>query len=185
MVAERWRHTGAILAGGRSTRMGRPKHALPLPGGATMLEAVATVLGQVCARLVVVGEVETAMPCVADLRPGLGPLAGIEALLASGIDSEYLVCPCDLPDVTPALLRGLLEPTDAPATAFRGSPLPARITATALPAARALLDRGEHAVHVFLREVGAHEVEAAEPRRLDSINTPADYEKVLDGQDAG
>ncbi|MHC4141584.1 MAG: hypothetical protein ACYSUF_06770, partial [Planctomycetota bacterium] len=46
--------------------MGRPKPELKLPDGRTMLEVVAGVLGDVCARVVVAGDVETGMQRVAD-----------------------------------------------------------------------------------------------------------------------
>jgi molybdopterin-guanine dinucleotide biosynthesis protein A len=46
------------------------------------------------------------LPRVADSRPGLGPLAGVEAALAhSGAD--VLVVAWDMPFVSPALLRAL------------------------------------------------------------------------------
>ena len=40
-----WPHTGAVLAGGRSTRMGRPKEDVILPDGRGMAETVADARG--------------------------------------------------------------------------------------------------------------------------------------------
>lgn len=103
--------TGAILIGGRSTRMGTPKHAIALPDGRAMIEHVADVLRQVCPRLVVLGPDSPlpGVPAIPDLRPGLGPLAGIEALLASGLDDTYLVVPCDMPRLTAEVLQALVD----------------------------------------------------------------------------
>lgn len=70
--------TGAILMGGRSTRMGTPKHAIMLPDGRAMIEHVADVLRPVCPRQVVLGP-QSPLPgvhAIPDLRQGFGPLAG-------------------------------------------------------------------------------------------------------------
>ena len=187
-----WPHTGAILAGGGSTRIGSLKYALSLPDGSTMIEAVATALGAVCERLVILGA-ENAMPAlphVADLRPGCGPLGGIEALLASGIDTQYLVCPCDLPWVTSELFNALLRPSQATATVFRleGSahiePLPARICAVALEAAHRLLDEGRRAVHQLMEAVDVEEISApsAWSKLLMNVNTAQEYAALIQGQ---
>ncbi len=185
----RWPHTGAILAGGGSTRIGSPKHALSLPNGSTMIETVATALAAVCERLVIIGAEDAmpALPHVADLRPGCGPLGGIEALLASGIDTQYLVCPCDLPWVTSGLFNALLRPTEATATVFRleGSaylePLPARICAVALDATRRLLDEGRRAVHQLMEAIDVEEVSApkAWSKLLMNVNTPQEYTALI------
>jgi len=188
----KWPHTGAILAGGGSTRIGSPKHALSLPDGSTMIEAVATALAAVCERLVILGA-EDAMPTlphVADLRPSCGPLGGIEALLASGIDTQYLVCPCDLPWVTSELFNALLRPSQATATVFRleGSaqiePLPARICAVALDATRRLLDKGRRAVHQLMEAIDVEEVSApgAWSKLLTNVNTPQEYAALVQGK---
>ncbi len=187
-----WPHTGAILAGGGSTRIGSPKHALSLPDGSTMIEAVATALGAVCERLVILGAEDAmpALPYVADLRPGCGPLGGIEALLASNIDTQYLVCPCDLPRATSELFNALLRPSQATATVFRleGSeliePLPARICAVALDATRQLLDEGRRAVHQLMEVIDVEEVSApnAWSKLLMNVNTPQEYAALIQGR---
>ena len=180
-----WPHTGAILAGGGSTRIGSPKHALSLPNGTTMIEAVATALGAVCERFVILGAEDAmpALPHVADLRPGCGPLGGIEALLASGIDRQYLVCPCDLPFVTSELFNALLRPTQATATALRLEesqqiePLPARISVEALDTTKRLLDEGRRAVYQLMEAIDIEEVSApgAWSKLLTNVNTPQEY----------
>lgn len=162
--------------------MGRPKHALPWEGS-TMIEAVAAALRQSCRRVIVVGAAGAGSPTIADLRAGQGPLGAIEALLASGIDSEYLVCPCDLPLVRGSLLARLAWPATEMATVFRVEgeagfrPLPARFSAEALGAVRAHLDRGERAVHDLLRAIRPQEIalSAAEAQQLADLNTPQEY----------
>lgn len=185
-----WLHTGAVLAGGKSRRMGRPKHALRLPDGRQMIEAVADALADVCSTVVVVGgAVAEALPDVehiADLREGQGPLGGLEALLASRRDTEYLVCPCDLPLVSAGVLLRLTAAADAMATVFRiegeaaFEPLPARISGDALDLVRTGLDQGNRAVHRLMEALEPEVVllSKAEARCLTNVNDPSDYERV-------
>ncbi len=181
-----WAHTGAILAGGRSARMGRPKAALPWEGG-TLIDAVAAALRQVCRQVIVVGADDTGMRAIADLRAGQGPLGAIEALLASGIDSEYLVCPCDLPLMSGRLLAQLTGPATEMATVFRVEgeaaprPLPARLSARALGAVRAHLDHGELAVRDLMRAIQPREVVlgAADAQQLADVNSPQEYADAM------
>ena len=186
---ETWPHTGAVLAGGQGRRMGGPKHAIALPDGRTMIEAVADALAQVCKQTVVVGATDAAPPatrCIGDLRPAQGPLGGIEALLASGLDTHYLVCPCDLPLITAPLLERLTRPAGARATVFRieGAdelePLPARISGDLLELVTRLLDQQHRSVHGLMQKIEPDVVpiSRAEARHLANINTPQEYEEI-------
>jgi molybdopterin-guanine dinucleotide biosynthesis protein A len=174
--------------------MGRPKEALRLPDGRTMIGAVIEALGALCRRVVIAGGPRTPAPDdpsvahINDLRPGQGPLGGIEALLASGLDDEYLVCPCDVPLVTADLLARLTaDTTTAAATVFHVEgetvvrPLPARIAADSLPVVRRLLDVGRRAVHDLMREVGAQQVAitSAEATPLAAADTPQDFDAIV------
>ena len=176
-----WPHTGAILAGGASTRMGRTKASMPMPGGESMIEHVTAALQSVCTRVVVVGGDEE--DAIADLRPGLGPLGGIEALLTSGLDERYLVCPCDMPLVTDYVFGALTVDSDTLATVLRiddemePRPLPARIDAAALDIVRQCLDEGRRAVHHALDAMDPHVITlpSSIAGQLANVNTPEEY----------
>ena len=185
----RWPNTGAVLAGGQSVRMGRPKHALPLPDGRPMIEAVADVMAQVCQEVVVVGSTDAlaTLQHIDDLRSRQGPLGGIEALLASGLDTQYLVCPCDVPLVTSDLLKALTVPSSAAATVLRIDAedtvrrLPARLSAEALDTVRTLLDQKRRAVYQLMQCLEI-EVIGASPEwgeHLVNINTLQEYEALV------
>jgi molybdopterin-guanine dinucleotide biosynthesis protein A len=93
--------------------MGGPKEGLMLADGQPMIAHVLKPLSEVCVRIVVVGVCQSAsLPPdilqLPDLHPGRGPLGGLETLLASGLDTGYLVVACDQPFLTPGLLRLLL-----------------------------------------------------------------------------
>lgn len=109
--------TGAIFAGGKSLRMGQPKAALPLWDHRPMMDHVMAQLAPLCHQLVVVGtcsgydvKPQPGLYHIQDIHPGYGPMAGMEALLSSGFDTEYLVMTCDQPLVTTDLLEQLLVP---------------------------------------------------------------------------
>lgn len=178
----KWPHTGAILCGGSSLRMGAPKHDLKLPGGRTMIQTVFDRVEEICECIVILGpdEILPDLPHVHDLRNDQGPLAGIEALLASDLDEHYLVVPCDVPLITVELLRRLTIESDSMVTVYRieGSDtlesLPLRISAMARNAATNHLNAGRRAVHRLLNDVTRHEVilSPAETSVLRNINTP-------------
>jgi molybdenum cofactor guanylyltransferase len=173
--------------------MGRPKHEIVLPDGRTMMDAALDVLSVVCARVVIVGphDLKKQAPratVIEDIREQSGPLAGIEALLGSGMDSQYLICACDAPRIGPGLLRSL---TEAPAAAIavvprvvgrdHAEPLPARLSAAALPVVKRLLNQGSREVWKLMRELNAIEIPipAEWSDQFRNINTPEDLGELL------
>ncbi len=133
------RARGAVLlAGGRSSRMGQPK-ALLRVGGLAMVARVAHALERACDELVVVTAGEPGSAAVAperelrevlagtafaarpgglrfacDASPGRGPVAGFAAGLAESRADTVLVAPCDLPFLSPDLVRGFFEFAEQP-----------------------------------------------------------------------
>jgi molybdopterin-guanine dinucleotide biosynthesis protein A len=103
--------TGVILAGGRSTRMGRDKATLVVDGQ-TLFERTRHMLQGVFSRVLISGDrpdLATAdIPCVPDVYPGsaLGGLHG--ALRAAGTPWIFVV-PCDMAYPDPALVHFLLK----------------------------------------------------------------------------
>jgi molybdopterin-guanine dinucleotide biosynthesis protein A len=102
-----------LLAGGDSRRMGWPKALLPV-GGATLLEWIAEGLAPEFEGLLVAAREPGQVPpglrphFVADLHPGAGPLAGIEAGLAATEHEAVFAVACDMPHVEPELARRLV-----------------------------------------------------------------------------
>jgi len=103
---------GCVLIGGRSTRMGRPKHLLRRQGR-TWLESAVHCLAPRVERLVLSGRGEVPGECADLLRipdiDGLGgPVAGILAVMRWQPLASWLVVACDQPDMSPAALDWLL-----------------------------------------------------------------------------
>ncbi len=184
-MTDPWRHTGAVLAGGASDRMGVPKESLLTPDGRSIIQTVLDVLDEVCSHVVVAGHRLDGRTEIPDLRTNSGPLAGIEAVLASGLDDQYLISASDTPLATPSLLRKLLE-SKSELTVFevegqtKIQSLPMRISAGTLKHVSRALDRGRYAIHDFIRgrETAYVPVSAEEGELLRSVNTPEDYKDV-------
>ena len=90
---------GYVLAGGKSTRMGRDKALLELGGKPLVLHAVVK-LRRLCKEVHILSsraELDAFAPLVADLREGCGPLGGIEAALVHSRYAWNLFMPVDMP----------------------------------------------------------------------------------------
>ena len=104
---------GCVLIGGRSRRMGAPKHLLQ-QDGQTWIERTATILGRKVEQVVIAGAgnlpASLAQALRVDDAPELaGPLAGILAAFRAYPQVSWLVAACDLPDMREEALQWLLD----------------------------------------------------------------------------
>jgi molybdopterin-guanine dinucleotide biosynthesis protein A len=191
---------GIVLLGGNSLRMGRPKATLPF-GPEPMGVRVARVVGTVAQPVIVVAAVGQHFPefpfevChVRDRRPGRGPVEGLAAGLRAAADhaDRAFVAGCDLPLLTPAFIRRMIELSAGfdvclPYVEGRHEPLAAVYRVGVLPEIEDLL-RGDKVRFVSLldrvrtRRVTADEIREADPEMssLTNINDPAGYRAALD-----
>jgi len=106
---------GALMAGGRSTRMGRDKALLETGGKALWLRQWES-LEALTARVAVVAPARPdwlpdAYSWIADLAPGGGPASGLAGAMgwAAGEGAGHvLVLAVDMPRISPGFLRSLL-----------------------------------------------------------------------------
>ncbi|HEX7157771.1 MAG TPA: molybdenum cofactor guanylyltransferase [Edaphobacter sp.] len=97
---------GYVLAGGKSSRMGRDKALLELAGKPLALHAVVK-LRRVCEEVSILSnnpELDAYAPLVPDLHEACGPLGGIEAGLAHSRYDWNLFMPVDMPFLPSAFL---------------------------------------------------------------------------------
>ena len=109
---------GLVLAGGRSTRMGRDKALLEFDG-LPLAERAARLLDPLCGEVRLSVRMDQAAergalgrPLLVDRHLDLGPAGGILSALEEDPAAAWLVLGCDLPLVTPEVLRRLLQGRD-------------------------------------------------------------------------
>ena len=109
---------GIVLAGGRSSRMGSPKAALPWHGSTLLRRVTGIVARSVAGPVIVVSAPGQSLPAlapgvevVADEREGRGPLQGLAAGLAAIGDRApaAYVSSTDVPLLHPAFVRAVVD----------------------------------------------------------------------------
>jgi molybdopterin-guanine dinucleotide biosynthesis protein A len=103
---------GFVLAGGKSSRMGRDKALLEIDGVTLIVRAVRLVQSVVDEPTVIAskaGYESLGLRMVDDDFPGYGPLAGIATALRISKKRWNLVVACDLPYLTKVWLEYLIE----------------------------------------------------------------------------
>jgi molybdenum cofactor guanylyltransferase len=188
---------GAVLAGGRSTRIGTDKAVLEVAGLTLVERAVAACRGAGASPVAVVGHRATAtLPVtldariVADLHPGEGPLGGIVTALRWSPAPVVLVIACDLPFLGAALLADLVgrrHLDGADVALARGpagpEPLVGAWRAGASHTVSAAFDRGVRAVHHALAGLRVVTVDVADPLVVSNVNRPSDLDAARGGAD--
>jgi molybdopterin-guanine dinucleotide biosynthesis protein A len=120
------RYIGVVLAGGRSSRMGRDK-ALLLWQGRPLIERQIAVLREAGIDTVHVSGERVDYQGVADPVAHAGPLGGIAGIAAMCEDGELLIIPVDMPRLHATLLQRLLVEPLAGCVRFAGHVLPMRL----------------------------------------------------------
>jgi molybdopterin-guanine dinucleotide biosynthesis protein A len=193
---------GFVLAGGRSSRMGRDK-ALLAYAGRPLIEHAVTILTGAGLTPHIVGarpDLASYAPIVEDLHPGCGPLGGLEAALTFSETELNAFLPVDLPLLSPLFVRYLLEraaitgaAATVPTLGERPEPLCAVYRRDLLPGIAHALKSGEYKVMRAIENaasasqagmdefsveavVAARDDWATEPphRWFQNMNTPAD-----------
>lgn len=185
--------TAVILAGGKSSRMGRDKLALDL-GGETFLAAAVRKFTEKFDRVFVSVADPEKYPDIkadriCDIVPGCGPMSGLHAALKKLGEPVFLVA-ADLPLADPdAALRvmSLSEGYDAVVPmdpSGRYEPLFAWYSPDVLPVIEEGLESGAYKMAAALNRMNVRWVspgELGETWRdglLSNINRPEDYEKL-------
>ncbi len=173
---------GAIIAGGRGSRMGNPhKAAIRLHDGTSSAQRLAAALHEAgCSPVVIVANDATpyaGLRVIPDLRPGLGPLAGIEAAMLALAPAAVCLVAGDMPCLGSADLRQLISAWDgrlAVAWTDRMQPLCAVVAPDLASEVSAALDRGEGGVHRLWERLNAAQVRFASAAAFSDLDTPED-----------
>jgi molybdenum cofactor guanylyltransferase len=183
-----------LQAGGQSQRMGENKALKPFLGR-PLIERVVSRVRSVADELIVTTNEAVAFAFVearkvADLRPGLGPLGGLHAGLASAQYDAVALVACDMPFASAALLRAAADILEAEAVdvviaeSTEGfEPMHAAYRrATCLPAVETAIEAGQRRMiswfpAVRLRRLTTEELQRYDPDGLAfwNVNTPDEF----------
>jgi molybdopterin-guanine dinucleotide biosynthesis protein A len=182
---------GAVLAGGRSRRMGSPKALVEL-AGRPLIAYVLTAVEAASLEPVVVAKPDSLLPSVScrvirEPAEPIHPLRGLLTALAASGGRPVVALGCDMPLVPPGLLEWLAGLEGGAAVVEAGGrvqPLLARYEPTVAPALEAALARGapvQEAVSGLVPRI-ITETELArfgDPELIClNVNTPADLERA-------
>jgi molybdenum cofactor guanylyltransferase len=176
-----------VLAGGDSRRMGRTKAWLQV-GETTLLrwviERLAPGFSEVVVSFAEPEQVQELVPyrVVFDRKTFAGPLAGLEAGLATARNDVTLAVACDMPYVTRELVEMAVAAShgcDAAIPRIDGRPEPtcAAYRRSALPKITAALDAGRLKASDLAEELDVTWLEGLDPDQFRSLNAPEDYER--------
>ena len=187
--------SAAILAGGKSTRMGFDKQMLEVKGVRLMEQLIAQLKTRFPDVLVASATPQLYNPqevrVIEDIYPGLGPLGGIHSALVQAESPWVFVVACDMPYVELPYIdymrqRLVTGEYQACATCREGrlEPFHAFYSSSSLPQLEADLAQGLYSVTRFLKKINTLIIpeEEAAPyvpgwRAFLNLNTPEEYRK--------
>jgi molybdopterin-guanine dinucleotide biosynthesis protein A len=186
---------GAVLAGGRSSRMGRDKALVEVGPGRPLVVVAAQALEAAGASAVIavggdqVGLEALGLRWVPDRFPGQGPLAGILTALAEATTDVVVVLACDMPGVGPEVPAALVAALDddpsarvaAAVVGDRDQPLTAAWRcSTAQHGIEAAFDAGQRAPRRLLEGPGVVRVLGLPIGLLEDVDSPDDLRRYAE-----
>jgi len=183
----------AVLAGGASRRMGRPKASLPY-GAGTLLDFQVAKLADVFDEVFVVAKDSplAAVPAriVLDRYPEHAAIYGLTRALEEARDRVFVLA-VDLPALTPVLMRviaarGLATEAAAliPRAGGKLQPLAAVWRREALATARCRIGKAQLSLQALAEDVGAEVFDESEWRSLDPSGTAFENLNTLEQYEA-
>jgi molybdopterin-guanine dinucleotide biosynthesis protein A len=186
---------GLILAGGKSSRMGKDKSVIDYHGK-PQIDVAFDLLSPFCKKVFLStrrsqsgSQLYKKFPQVHDASPfeGKGPLAGILSAMKKHPTAAWMVLACDLPFVTRETIEHLIKHRDPAriATAYKSSHdgLPEPLCAIWEPGHYAaifqLFKEGVNCPRKILVRSHAQILEPLDPKALDNINDPTEYQEAL------
>jgi molybdenum cofactor guanylyltransferase len=163
---------GVVLAGGRSSRMGRNKALLDY-NGRPLVQHMVNLLQDLGLKNIFISGRLDGYPCIEDDLSYAGPVQGIKSILKkqSGYKG-YLFLPVDMPLLTAPMLEDLMAQENG--GYFIEWPLPAYITPP-------FVHFSGSSVYGFLEAQGVFPVQLplAYETAMRNINTPEEWEDVV------
>ena len=104
--------TAVLLAGGKSSRMGRNKALLPI-GGTLNISRIADELQKATNEVLIITNSPEdyrflQLPLIPDIHEGLGPMAGLQAGMSSSQTDLHFLTACDMPFIQAETAKEIL-----------------------------------------------------------------------------
>jgi molybdopterin-guanine dinucleotide biosynthesis protein A len=187
--------SAAVMAGGKSRRMGRDKAWLDLGDGRPIVQRVIDVLREVADEVFLVANDERfatlGLRVVPDRFPEGGALGGIATGVGAATHDRVLVAACDMPFLRPEVFRLLVERSEGwdvvmPKVGDDFEALHALYSKACLPAMERALAAGKLRIISFLDDVRVLTLAEDELRRVDpelrsftNVNTPEELQAAI------
>lgn len=189
--------TGAVLAGGRSSRFGSNKALYSadddtelgrLLQGRTFLQHALDTLRPLCDEMLISASKANAVAyqhegvrIVEDLVNGCGPLGGLLSLFSAAAEPWLLLVTCDMPFVTTASLRRILAEPREDLDAISAHQFPLLIRRDTLYILRDCMDHGDYRVRDFLSKIRTRYVTLSEQESI-NINQLHTEQNIIQKQ---
>ncbi|MDO8444796.1 MAG: molybdenum cofactor guanylyltransferase [Deltaproteobacteria bacterium] len=190
--------TGIILAGGKSSRMGRNKALLDF-GGRRIIEHTVDLFKSIFPKVIIVTNTpeeyaNLGIKTVTDIFPGKGSLGGIYTGLIHSSHDHSFIASCDMPFLRRELIEFLISlkggyDVVVPRLKDGYEPLHAVYSKRCSKSMEAMINKGDLRIIGFYPEVRVREVSEeelapyiSEPSPFVNINTPEEYEEAVNTQ---
>jgi molybdopterin-guanine dinucleotide biosynthesis protein A len=186
--------TVAIMAGGKSSRMGTDKAFVPFQGRPMIEIVIERVAGLGAETILITNKpaeyAHLGLPMFGDVLPDHGPLGGIYTAVLRAQHPYVLVVACDMPWLNPALLTYLLDLRHTadiivPQWDKFPEPLHAVYSKACLPAIEANLQAQQLKITAFFGRVSVRFVKREEIEKVDvngrsfaNVNTPDELQNA-------
>lgn len=183
--------TGVILAGGKSTRMGRNKSLLDV-GGISLIEKTYQIMASLFPDVVLITNTPEEYDflncrCQPDIYLGIGSIAGLHAALSTCDTDRIFVVPCDMPFLCPSLIKllckkGKIYDAVVPISQKGIEPLHALYHRRCLQQMEQAISEGDKKIQNFLQQISTCFLSVSDYQHIpdaeqsfQNLNLPADY----------
>jgi len=177
--------TGVILAGGKSTRMGKDKALLPY-NGKNLIDAPIEILSNIFPRIILSVKSADDLPGyslekIVDQYSAIGPLGGIASTLKA-LHQKIFCVACDMPFLNEQLIQSICSFDDAqaviPVWQERAEVLHALYSPSLIPLFAQAIASGRYRITDALNTAIVKYIPQSDGRTFKNVNTPSDYEKI-------
>ena len=182
--------TGVILAGGKSTRMGKDKAGLKI-AGVTLFDNILGLMRRLFSQVLIAGDrpdlEQPGVPSIPDRYPG-SALGGLYTGLLEARNEIIFVSSCDIPFPSEDLIRMIVDQCEGvdvvvPKTPNGLEPLFAVYHKNCLSPMRDMLERCEYRIYDFYPQVRTRYLDMEEQpfewrRPLMNVNTPEEFNQI-------